>query len=298
MNSEYGSTTYRDDIRQAVRSILTLKPDLVLVTGDMVAGQWKNLEAAQIRNMWRSFHDLVTLPLRRAHIPLAVTPGNHDAAPGYELDQQIYADEWKNRGALLARSKEVNSELIPTDLTRYPFSYSFNMRGVHFVSMNSTFVGGLPRSEREWLLSDLERATGANLKIVFGHVPLEPVAVGREREALFDLNLERTLYRVGVDYFIHGHHHAFFPGLLNSKIHQISVGALGAGQRKLIGSNSVSPTSFMMMEISHVGGVSIESCVSSDFSLAQNWSDLPTSIEWSRNGEGEVILKDLDLQNR
>ena len=56
-----------------------LRPDLVLVTGDMVAGQRAGLDYGA---MWAGWHRAVTDPLRAAGIPMAVTPGNHDAS-GY-----------------------------------------------------------------------------------------------------------------------------------------------------------------------------------------------------------------------
>ena len=39
LNSSYGSTDYRADVHRAVDEIIARRPDVVLTTGDMVAGQ-------------------------------------------------------------------------------------------------------------------------------------------------------------------------------------------------------------------------------------------------------------------
>ena len=81
LNGSYGSVTYEPRVTAAVRAIIAMKPDLVISTGDMVAGQRRpHLTETEVRAMWDAFHRTVTAPLEAAGIPLAVTPGNHDAS--------------------------------------------------------------------------------------------------------------------------------------------------------------------------------------------------------------------------
>ncbi|MCE8526768.1 metallophosphoesterase [Ruegeria pomeroyi] len=61
---------------------MALEPDLVISTGDMVAGQQVNphLSSNQIAAMRSAFDDSVMIPLARAGISFVVSPGNHDAS--------------------------------------------------------------------------------------------------------------------------------------------------------------------------------------------------------------------------
>ncbi len=234
LNSEYGSVAYEPRVQGAVRRIVELQPDLVLSTGDMVGGQWRNLAPSRLREMWESFRGLVTEPLFSAGIPFAVTPGNHDAAPGFAEDQKVFAEEWLDH---LSRPKPyllAGGEIEPDDLSHYPYYYSFRLHGVFFASLNATYVGMLPEVQKKWVFRRLDMNDDAPQKILFGHVPFQPVAQGRVTEAIFDENLERELVARGVQYYLNGHHHAYYPGVLASGLKQISSGALGVGQRKLI----------------------------------------------------------------
>ena len=55
LNSAYGSTTYEAEVHKALQLIPSFNPDLVLCSGDMVAGQSPKLSNAQIQAMWSAF---------------------------------------------------------------------------------------------------------------------------------------------------------------------------------------------------------------------------------------------------
>ena len=78
-NGTYGSAEYDVAVKYSLDYIANLKPELVISTGDMIAGQKNGLN---YQKMWNSFHQTVTIPLINLQIPFAVTPGNHDAS-GY-----------------------------------------------------------------------------------------------------------------------------------------------------------------------------------------------------------------------
>ena len=140
LNSSYGSTTYTDNVHDALSRIVDLSPDLVLSAGDMVAGQKAELD---YEAMWEAFHDAVSTPLESAGIPFAITPGNHDASAysGYEGERSIYQSQW------LARRPELDF----VDEEDYPFNYSFNFSGTLFVSLDATKVGKLGQEQMSWL---------------------------------------------------------------------------------------------------------------------------------------------------
>jgi hypothetical protein len=96
LNGSYGDPTYDAPVHTAVRRIIAERPDVVLCTGDMVAGQRAGLD---YEAMWAGFHAAVTDPLSAAGIPLAVSPGNHDASAydGFENERRVYAATWQAR---------------------------------------------------------------------------------------------------------------------------------------------------------------------------------------------------------
>ena len=97
LNDAYGSTTHNQHVHAATAWITeTLQPDLVVSAGDMVAGQRRGLDYMA---MWRGFHAAVTDPMIEAGIPLAVTPGNHDASgsPAFWEERIHFAREWTRR---------------------------------------------------------------------------------------------------------------------------------------------------------------------------------------------------------
>jgi hypothetical protein len=80
LNGSYGSTSYESTVSTAVAALIDqFSPDIVLSTGDLVAGQQAGLDYPA---MWTAFHAAVTTPLTQAGLVFAPTPGNHDAS-GY-----------------------------------------------------------------------------------------------------------------------------------------------------------------------------------------------------------------------
>ena len=200
LNGSYGSTSYHPRVDRAVARIIALNPDLVISTGDMVAGQrMPILSRDEVDDMWRAFHERVSNPLAQAGIPLAVTPGNHDAS-GYrqfKREREIYANEWLER----------KPNLTFLDDSDYPFFYAFSLGGVVFTSLDATTVGPLQHDQAERLK---QVTAGEETIIAFSHLPLWPFAVERETEVIGDPALHRIFQDVGLDLHLSGHHHAFY----------------------------------------------------------------------------------------
>ncbi len=242
LNGSYGSTRYGEEVHQGVRWLKQrVRPDVVLSTGDMVAGQRAGLDYDA---MWQAFHGAVTQPLRHSGIPLAPTPGNHDAS-GYARYQQ-------ERGVYIRQWRAHRPKVRFVEDTYYPLHYAFMVGPALFISLDDTQIGPLGGPQRAWLDTVLQAHADAPVKIVYGHLPLYPVSQGREAEALHDPELEAQLVAAGVDLFIAGHHHAYYPGKRGS-LGLLSVACLGAGPRKLLGDALVSPRSIVLLRYSARG---------------------------------------------
>ena len=237
LNGSYGSTSYADTVTRAVDRVLAWEPDLVLSTGDMVAGQRAGLD---YRAMWSAFHAAVSDRLAGAAIPFAVTPGNHDAS-GYSTyagERAIFVSEWTSR----------KPELEYLDDSDYPLRYSFTVGPALFVSLDATTIGPLSGEQMTWLEAQLVAGADKPVKIVYGHVPLYPFAIGRESEIIGDAELERIADEHGVTAMISGHHHAYYPGRRGS-LRLVGTACLGSGPRALIGTSDPSPRSVLLLEI-------------------------------------------------
>ncbi len=276
LNGSYGSTQYGTEIDRAVARIQALKPDLVLSTGDMVAGQKAGLD---YRAMWRAFHGHVTLPLEAAGIPLAVTVGNHDgsAYPRYAAEREIFIDEWKSHTPGVKFS----------DGSHYPAYYSFELGDSLFISIDSTQVGPLPTEQLQFVEAELVRHAGKKIKAIFTHVPQFHFSQVPETESYFDSKLMELVDRHGVNLFFSGHHHAYYPGF-SGRTHFVSQSCLGAGARPLNGSDRPSPRSITILKVFD-DHFEISALEGPDFTQEVDHSRLPRQIEAK---DKSLILKD------
>ena len=280
LNGSYGSTEYTREVHGAVEWINdSLKPDLVVSTGDMVAGQRRGLDYAA---MWRAFHEAVTDELAKAGIPLAVTPGNHDASgsSAFWEERVQFAREWRTRRPRLSF---VSDEF-------YPFHYAFELGPALFISLDGTQVGPLDDAQRNWVKEVLERNSHKEIKFVYSHLPLYGVAQGREHEILGDEELEALFVEHDVDMMMAGHHHAYYPGKRGDTLH-LHTACLGTGQRALIGEDSVSPRNVAVVQFDSSGIVSVEAVESPHFQGVVDNETLPRSI-----GTGHEKIWRMDVE--
>lgn len=268
MNDSYGSTTYSAPLHDAVAAIVARSPDLVLSTGDMVAGQQAGLDYPA---MWAGFHAAVSDELAAAGLPFAVSPGNHDASgyPAFVGEREQFVAEWLDR----------KPDLEYVDDSGYPLRYSFVAGAALFVSLDSTTVGPLEAAQMQWLDEQLGRSD-APAKIVFGHVPLVPFAVGREDEIIGDPALETMLEQHGVALFISGHHHVYYPGRRGT-VRYVSVACVGAGPRAWTGTETTSPRAVLELEIAPDGTITLlEALAEPAFDTPIPRAELPESLTY------------------
>ncbi len=202
MNGDAGSITYGWKVASAVNQIIAAQPDLVILPGDLVAGESRALTQSNLQAMWSSFNSTVLSPFQRMNIPSAPAPGNHDA--GLLLDRVEYKRFW------------IKDDTIPqvdlVDATHFPFYYSYTVKNIFFIAMDDVVVTKLmahthsmgapatslklkadleamtntqiqihPESkdleQKLWIKAQLAsaRAKSANARIVYGHVPLYSV---------------------------------------------------------------------------------------------------------------------------
>ena len=278
LNGAYGSTEYRAPVKGAVDRIVGLSPDLVLCTGDMVAGQQAGLD---YRAMWAAFHGAVTERLASAGIPLAVSPGNHDASRGdrYREEREVFISEWGARRPAVDWVEDAD----------YPVRYAFARGPALFVSLDASSVGPLGPEQMRWLEARLRDGRDLPVKLVFGHLPIRPLTQGREREVMGDRRLERLLAEHGVAAYVSGHHHAFYPGRRGA-LRLIGVGCLGAGPRALLGVEEVAPQSFVVLEVTPTGVSSVRAYAGDRFDRLIRRAELP-----ARLGEGGSLVVRDDL---
>ena len=288
LNGSYGATSYRQEVDDAIGRILELKPDLVISTGDMIAGQRPTplLKSSELEAMWQAFHGHVTRPLKEKGLPLAVTPGNHDASVygDYRRERERYARTW--------REKDNRPELDFIDERHYPFYYAFAMDRVLFVSLDATANGGLDSRQKRWLKELLEeRGARYRHRIIFSHLPLWPVAQRRENGALFDDELERILQQYNISLYLNGHHHAYYPGYKDG-VRYVSQACLGAAPRKLIGDREKPLRGITVLTIPDQGLPRVTAWTGKHFKRLVDIRNLPERI---RSKHATLVREDIAL---
>jgi hypothetical protein len=286
MNSAYGSTTYGPEVFTALRLIRERwRPDLVLAAGDMIAGQRPSLSDDNVRAMWASFDSVVAAPLRAAGIPFAFTLGNHDgsAYPAHARDRALAVAHWRTPGH--------DSRIDFVDSTHFPVHYSFRHGPLFVVAWDAASgTTSADTTQLRWLDAQLTApaARAARFRIVLGHLPLYAVAEGRDRpgEVLDDADaLRLRLERHGVDLYISGHHHAYYPGRRGA-LQLLHTGALGDGPRPLLGGAAPSPRTVTILDFdARSGNVRFTTYAidGSDVSGTVETGSLPPRID-SHNG--------------
>lgn len=245
INSAYGSTDYSSHAKEAIAWIAdsSHQVDLVLGSGDFIAGQSASLQKPEIEAMWTAFGRYVYDPIRQADIPFGFSLGNHDA--NLPLDRQVALDYWKQG----ANQQDLQIKLL--DSIDYPFRYTFTDPTAEI------FVIAVDMNTREdqlaWVEEVLQSPEAARAKYVFvsGHFPLfaltkvynSPGGVQADYQGLFDL-----LKKYEVDMFFSGHHAAFFPGKKN-EVFLLSVGEMGGNGRDYVGTSTQAPSSLSVMDI-------------------------------------------------
>ena len=251
LNGPYGSTIYSPTVATGLDLLSELKPDLVLCAGDMVAGQKISLTDSQLEAMWSSFQSTILNPLLQQGIGMIPTMGNHDASSQKWSSQYVFARERHQAESFWARQKNrLGLEFI--DAKQYPFQFSVKQPGL-FVIVIDASSATVDQGQRQWLEQALtsESRSSDDCCVVMGHLPLTAISHGRDRagECIEDaVNLTDLMQRHRVDLYLSGHHHAWYPGELRGQ-RLLSLGAMGNGPRRLLGTQRTSDPSLTLLDL-------------------------------------------------
>ncbi len=240
LNGPYGSLEYDPEVDRAIQLVPYWQPDLVVCSGDMVAGQDITLTKERLRAMWAAFDDRVAKPLRQMKMPYGFTVGNHDASSARGSSGKFLFQAERDATAEFWRDPSHDPGVQFVDRFEFPFYYTFEHRGIFFLVWDgSSHI--IPPEKLAWVEAALSspKAQQAKMRVLLGHLPLYAVAVGRNEPAEVMENADRLramLEKYGVHTYISGHHHAYYPAH-RGKLQLLHTGILGAGPRPLIDSN-------------------------------------------------------------
>jgi Icc-related predicted phosphoesterase len=244
LNDSYGSVTYSKEVAAVIDRIDQIKPDIILCGGDMVAGQKASLTEERLAEMWQAFNQNVLKPIDSLRIPFGFTMGNHDASPNFLKDRAAAKQFWDNHLP--------TSNLSFVYKTHYPFYYSYIKNNVFFMSWDASAAEIKPEV-MEWMKEQLKSkvAKKSRLRILLGHLPLYAIVADKNKVGEVNSNADATLdffKRNGVDLYISGHQHAYFPAHKNG-VTLFNSGCLGGGPRPLLGHDEPAKKAYAIIEI-------------------------------------------------
>ncbi|RMF23290.1 MAG: metallophosphoesterase, partial [Cyanobacteria bacterium J083] len=296
LNSRYGSTEYEPEVYRTLSFIPVCQPDLIICAGDMIAGQKRTLTKEQIQAMWRAFDSKIAQPIYESNIPFAFTLGNHDASGSKAEGVYIFQNE--RELAQQYWQQQINKLKINfVDKNNFPFYYSFIQQDIFYSVWDaSTHLVG--DEQLIWIENSLKSpiAQAAKMRLVIGHLPFYPVAVGRDKYGGYLAQAEqlrKLLEKYNVHTYISGHHHAYFPGK-RGKLELLYNGALGGGPRQLLDRKLPPRKTFTLMDIDLTSLKTIYTTFDlKNLEIVAN-TELPEIIS---SPQGKILRRDVNLQN-
>src|SRR5690606_37433947 len=146
LNGSYGALDYPQEVHQVISRLETLRPDMLLCAGDMIAGQKSSLSRSRLDSMWSSFDRQILSRVDSLGIPFGFTLGNHDASPGFPQDRSAAQAFWKSR--------RPHNRLNIINGKHYPFYFSYVQEGVFFISWDAAGAE-IPSEVKQWMQKEL-----------------------------------------------------------------------------------------------------------------------------------------------
>ena len=137
----------------------SIKPDFVIITGDLVRDALRVGEAEAT-----GYYELFGRQAAQFTRPLWTVPGNHEVF-GIERDKSGIASDHPLYGRAMYHHY------------RGPDYYSFNASGIHFVGLNSvdiddmSYYGHVDSLQMAWLARDLALVPASTPVVTFNHIP-------------------------------------------------------------------------------------------------------------------------------
>lgn len=293
LSDAQGATDYREEVRQAIGLIPFWEPDLVLCSGDMVAGQDRSISRDRLREMWETFDRDVAEPLRAARLPYAFALGDNDASRARLGDELVYQQQ-RDIASAYWNMPVHDPGLTFVDRYKFPFYYTFRRRRAFFLVWDATSSSQMEPEDYAWIERSLGStiAQSAAMRIVVGHFPLYAVSQGRDRVGDVIANAadyQALLERYHVHTYISGHHRAYFPGRLGN-LEMLQAGALGIGSRPLLVGNLPPHKTLTLLDIDFLPARTTYTTFELPSLLQIDQAALPRSIPSQR---GMVIRRDL-----
>lgn len=243
-NGTYGTVGYGQVLRSLLARLPDWQPDLVIMPGDLIAGQDASLPADRFSAMWAAFDAGIAAVLREAGIPYAAAMGNHDASSLRSGGSFTFARErtaaeqyWRSQPPALQYRE---AETVPG----FPFNWTFSAADLFVIVWDAS--SAMVTAEQEaWVMAQLAspEAQAARWRWLVGHLPLVGVAERRDRagEVLAGgADLAARLAAAGLDTYVSGHQGAWYPGELNG-LQLLMTGGIG-GRRLISGDAPVRST--------------------------------------------------------
>jgi hypothetical protein len=149
-----------DRMRRLERITDSVKPDMMLITGDLVRDALRVPETTA-----RSLYELFKNERTKINTTVWLVPGNHEI---FGIERHL---------SLVSTSHP----LYGRKMYRYYFGpdyYSFNFGGIHFIALNSLdfedlwYYGKIDSTQMEWLKRDVSFVDVKTPIVTFQHVPL------------------------------------------------------------------------------------------------------------------------------
>ena len=244
------------------REVQAQKSKLFVFNGDMVMGYTKNADANELNREYAYWRGLVANMFETGTYVVPV-PGNHEVQDKFKdangntvkKASQANEDTWRaNMGDIIMdtdRFKQIEGVDIQNwDVQNHPqigannistdqsqLSYSFDLKGSHFVIINTDPVGNDSHAPIEWLKQDMEKAkkNGAKHIFVFGHKDAfpyvadpanPPSADGLDADPKSRNEFWKVIEDNNATYFC-GHEHVFNVSK-HGKAYQVLVGSGGS----------------------------------------------------------------------
>lgn len=296
LNGVYGSTDYDPEIDKAMALIPFWNPDLVICSGDMVAGQDLTLTPDQIQAMWAAFDGHVAAPLREAGLPYGFTIGNHDASSALGINANHLFKQERDLAAAYWQDPKHDPGVEFVDRFEFPFYYTFRHKDVFFLSWDGS-SSHIPEDKLAWVEEALasEAAQSARMRVLLGHLPLYAVSIGRNEPGDVMENadeLRAMLEKYNVHTYISGHHHAYYPAHLGD-LQLLHMGIIGSGPRPLIEGNLPPLKALTLLDVDfNTPGLTRYTTYDIQTMDVIEYSDLPRFLS---GHNGMVLRRDVEM---
>ena len=209
-------STEVNDFREVIRDINLIKPEFVLLTGDLVnEGEMEDFEN---RRVYTKAQQL----LSEFEVPVFLTSGNHDIG-GWDSSPPPQGTARRNWWKFFGWNWLENP---PASEPYYTQNYSFNYGPVHYIGLeaydnydnfmyNIYGYNSFTNGQMQWLADDLQQSSASLSHVLFYH---------------YDFSEQINLVNLGIDMALWGHIHSN-SGSLTSTPYDLATESTCDGNR-------------------------------------------------------------------